>query len=324
MEPGTLLIIDDSVSVRAEVLRVLREKGDFSRFLEAENGLVGLKLLTEVGQGIDAILCDLNMPLMDGFKFLRAAKSEPNLADIPVVMLTAEAEVGDVVKAFDLGAYDYITKPFLPAILRARLSAMYRIKRLQDQLKAQKNQMEKMATTDPLTSLPNVRQFRKALEVEVSRSARYGHPLSIVMLDIDHFKRVNDTWGHPAGDAVLVGLGGLFAVALRQVDLAARYGGEEFVVILPHTTGEDARMVAERLRVAVEEKPFPGAPGGIPLTVSLGVSTREGKDGPDGQALINAADQALYQAKEGGRNRVVVAWEPAPPASAPPTRGSAG
>ncbi len=303
---GTLLLIDDSSVVRADVLRVLREGQDFTRFLEAENGLSGLKILTEVGQGVDVILCDLNMPLMDGFKFLRAAKSDPKLSDIPVVMLTGEAESGDVVKAFELGAYDYITKPFLPEILRARLSAMLRIKSLQDQLKMQKDLMEKMATTDPLTGIPNVRYFRQALEVEVARSRRYGSPLSLIMCDLDHFKQVNDKFGHPAGDVVLATLARLLQDTLRRVDLAARYGGEEFVLLLPQTTCEQALLAAERIRVLVEEKVFPATAKGVRITLSLGVSCRGGKqEGIEGQDLIDAADQALYQAKEAGRNRVV-------------------
>jgi two-component system cell cycle response regulator len=307
---GTLLLIDDSAQVRAEVVRVLREGKDFTRFLESENGLVGLKTLTEMGQEVDVILCDLNMPLMDGFKFLRAAKSDPRLSDIPVVMLTGDSETGEVVKAFELGAYDYITKPFLPDILRARLSAMLRIKTLQDQLKTQKDRMERMATIDPLTEIPNIRYFRQVLETETARSKRYSSPLSLVMCDLDHFKDINDTFGHPAGDAVLAALARVLQDTLRQVDLVARYGGEEFVFLLPQTTGDRALLVAERIRLEVEGKVFPGAPEGIRLTLSLGVASREGKDGADGQGLVDAADQALYRAKKAGRNRVTAAWDP--------------
>jgi len=301
---GTLLIIDDSAPVREELIDILTADGDFDVFLQAPDGASGLKILSDPGRTVDVVCCDLNMPLMDGYQFLRMARANPSFMNIPIVMATAETDVTDVVKAFELGANDFISKPFIPSILRVRLKNMLHIKHLQDLLKAQRGMMEEMATRDSLTNLANLRSFRMALEDEFNRSLRYEDPMSILMADLDRFKDVNDTYGHPRGDAVLKETARIMLDVMRKVDLVARYGGEEFVVIMPHTDIEGAVKAAERVRTAVEINHFEGLPAAGDITVSIGVTTLVGDVKTDVDDLIKAADEALYRAKVNGRNRV--------------------
>jgi len=301
---GKLLIIDDSTPVREELIEILTADGDFNIFLQAPDGASGLKVLSDPEQAVDVVCCDLNMPRMDGYQFLRMARANPNLMNIPIVMVTAESDANDVVKAFEFGANDFISKPFTPSILRVRLKNMLHIKHLQDLLKAQRGMMEEMATRDSLTNLANVRSFRLSLEDEFNRSLRYGDSMSVLMVDLDRFKKINDTYGHPRGDAVLKETAQIMLDVMRKVDLVARYGGEEFVVIMPHTDLDGAVKAAERVRTAVEGKHFEGLPGAGEITVSIGVTSLVEGVKTDVDDLIKMADEALYRAKENGRNRV--------------------
>lgn len=304
---GTLLIVDDSAASRSQIVEHMKGTDDFVRFLEAEDGAQGLKTLTEIGNGVDVVVCDINMPVMDGYNFLRMARANGDLKNIPIIMVTAEADVSEVVKAFDMGASDYITKPFNPPILKARLNNMLRIKKLQDQLMMQKDLMEVMATTDPLTQIPNVRYFGKWLDTELARSVRYGNDLAIIMIDIDHFKRINDTYGHPQGDTVLREMAGVLVDDLRKIDVVARYGGEEFIIALPQTNCVGALIAAQRLRERVEKHQFKGFTNPVSITISLGLCCLADCSEPDPQKMIDEADQALYRAKRSGRNRVELA-----------------
>lgn len=307
---GTILIVDDSDHIRDELIRILTSEGDFDVFLQAGDGVSGLKILTEPSHSVDVVCCDLNMPRMDGYQFLRMARANPALMNIPIVMLTSESDVSDVVKAFELGANDFISKPFVPSILRVRLQNMLHIKHLQDLLKAQRGMLEEIATKDSLTGLSNIRSFRLCLEDELSRAVRYGDPLSLLLADLDNFKRVNDSYGHPCGDSVLKETAGILLDVMRKVDIVARYGGEEFVVIMPHTRIDGALKAAERVRAAIEENHFEGLPGAGAQTISIGVSTLSENADTDMDGLIRSADEALYKAKSGGRNRVEKPDEP--------------
>ena len=301
---GTLLIIDDSATVREELIEILTADGDFNHFLEAPDGVSGLKIFSDPEQDVDVVCCDLNMPRMDGYQFLRMARANPSLMNIPIVMVTSESDVTEVVKAFELGANDFISKPFISSILKVRLNNMLHIKHLQDLLKAQRGMMEEMATMDSLTNLANLRSFRLSFEDEFNRSVRYGDPMSVLMADLDRFKMVNDTYGHPRGDAVLKETASIMLDVMRKVDLVARYGGEEFVVIMPHTDTDGAMRAAERLRAAVEGCHFDGLAAAGDVTVSLGVATLVEGVETDMDGLIKQADEALYRAKMNGRNRV--------------------
>ena len=300
---ATVLIIDDSTKVREELIHILSADGDFEVFLQAPDGASGLKVLSDPGQVVDVVCCDLNMPRMDGYQFLRMARANPELTNIPIVMLTSEPDESDVVKAFELGANDFISKPFIPSILKVRLKNMFHIKHMQDLLKAQRDIMEEIATLDPLTNLANRRSFRLSLENEFNRSLRYGDPISLLMADLDHFKRINDNYGHPCGDAVLKETARIILDAMRKVDLVARIGGEEFMVIMPHTDLDGACIAAERIRAAVENHHFEGLPEAGNITVSIGV-TMLFEDVKDMDGLVKMADDALYRAKANGRNRV--------------------
>lgn len=299
---NTVLIIDDSVAVREQIIRILESFNLFSRYYEAEDGLDGFKKL--LSSEVDLILCDLEMPRIDGFKFLSMLKSRPDLQDLPVLILTGMNDRERKIRGLEQGASDYITKPFDPEELVARVKIHLKIKNLQDDLKHSNEMLLDLSNTDHLTGLFNRRYMVESLEREVQRNTRKGGHLSLILLDIDHFKDVNDIYGHLQGDVVLQKVAQLLKKELRSYDCAARYGGEEFVAILPDSTLEDSVVVAERIRLSIMETKFDDKLIGLTLTASLGVASfpLEGVTTVDG--LIKMADDALYQAKHNGRNRV--------------------
>ena len=199
---STVLIIDDSEAVRLRVQEVLAQEPKVSRVLTASDGIAGFKLLTE--HPVDLILCDLIMPVLDGFKFLALKQTKKELADIPVIMLTGEEDIRAKVRGLEAGAHDYLTKPFDAHELLARLRIHLKLKDLQDALKEKNLRLEQLSRTDELTGLNNRRYFMEMLRTEFRRAERYGEAFVLVMVDIDHFKRVNDTYGHLMGDRALV------------------------------------------------------------------------------------------------------------------------
>jgi diguanylate cyclase (GGDEF)-like protein len=225
---------------------------------------------------------------------------------------------GGKVEGLELGADDYLTKPFDMLELSARVQSMLRLKTLQDELVAKcrdldrmyqdlekkSQELERLARVDPLTGLFNRRYFEERFYSEFSRSQRYRVPICCLMLDIDHFKRVNDTRGHQAGDCALKELALTLRRTLRDVDLTARYGGEEFVAILPETALREGIRAAERLRASVEANVFEHEGKPLKITVSIGVASYPVPGINDPEALLRVADDALYRAKEHGRNRV--------------------
>ncbi len=299
---SSALIIDDSVTVREQIIRTLESFNLFSRYYEAEDGLEGFKKL--LSSPVDIILCDLEMPRIDGFKFLNMLKSRPDLQDVPVIILTGMIDRERKIKGLELGASDYITKPFDHEELVARVKIHLKIKKLQDELKRSNELLLELSNTDHLTGLFNRRYMMDALEKEVQRSARRGGNLSLIILDIDHFKLVNDNFGHLQGDVVLQKVALQLQGELRNYDCAARYGGEEFVAILPDSTLQEALFVAERIRLAIAGTRFSGTLAEVLLTASLGVASfsPDLTVGVDG--FIKRADDALYRAKANGRNRV--------------------
>jgi diguanylate cyclase (GGDEF)-like protein len=241
---------------------------------------------------------------VDGFKFLATVSARKDLQDIPVLLLTSHEATETKVKALEQGASDYLTKPFSPEELLARVKVQLKIKALQDDLKANNQLLQKLAQTDPLTELHNRRHMMETLEAEFDRSSRVGSPFSLLMVDLDHFKMVNDTYGHQLGDKVLQSIAWEIKGALRQYDSAARFGGEEFALLLPETGLDGAKLVAERLRQAISALAFTGPLSALKISVSIGVATIPHSRVHSISDLIRAADDALYAAKRNGRNRV--------------------
>ncbi len=298
----SILVIDDSAVARRLIIDTLRQTALFTRYHEAASGIEGLELLRR--QPVDVVLCDLEMPGIDGFRFLEMVGTLEELREIPVILLTGEEAQDRKIQGLERGASDYITKPFDPGELVARVKVQLKIKSLQDSLRESNRQLERLSMTDHLTGLANRRHFMETLEREFIRSRRTTLPLSLVMLDIDHFKKINDTYGHQRGDEVLVSVAELLQQSLRPYDTAARYGGEEFALVLPETSLDEAFQAAERLRRQTAQKAFAGAPGDLHITASLGVAAVPGAKIGSVDHLILEADAALYRAKRNGRDRV--------------------
>lgn len=299
-KPQTVAIVDDDRAIRNLVRLFLKRAG--YEVLECTTGEEARARLPQVEWGL-AIL-DRRLPDMDGVTLATELKRHPDLRSRYVVMLTGEDEPADKIEGLDLGADDYMTKPFhLPELL-ARIRAGLRIVELQNELIHANRRLERLSITDGLTNLYNHRHFQDELAKHFSESERYDRPLSLALIDIDYFKKVNDTWGHATGDAVLKVVAKLFSESVRETDLVARYGGEEFAVIMPETTLEHAMTFAEQIRALVERTPIETDQGDIRVTVSIGLSSVPHPQIETPVALIEDADQALYRAKESGRNQV--------------------
>ncbi len=248
----------------------------------------------------DVILLDVMMPVMGGIEVCRRLKADPVLRHVPVVMVSARGQEDDVIEGLDAGAQDYVTKPFNTRILLARVRSAARAKADHDLITELNRRLAEQATVDPLTGAKNRAFLREALNQAMSFSRRRRMPLSVVMLDVDHFKTYNDTYGHPAGDEVLRSVVSILSNVVRTHDVVARYGGEEFVILLPATEIEASLIAADRLRSGLAGHPWPCRP----VTASLGVATTD--DQPiEPLSLLVRADRALYHAKRAGRDRVV-------------------
>lgn len=305
-EHQTVLVIDDSESVRTRVITALQNAGAGDRFLAAGTGAEALRKLSE--GDVALVLCDIEMPELDGFNFLRLKRSKPEFANVPVIMLTVKDHMDAKLRGLSEGASDYLTKPFEDQELVARVRVHLQIAALQAELKRRNKRLELLSRTDELTSLSNRRHFMELLEAEFARARRYKGSMSLVLLDVDHFKRVNDSYGHLVGDQVLVGVAACMTSLLRRCDYAARYGGEEFALLLPETREAGALVVAERCRETVEEAEFEAPEVSVRVTVSLGLASYPGPGIETAQDLLRRADQGLYGAKNSGRNQVFTAF----------------
>jgi diguanylate cyclase (GGDEF)-like protein len=303
---ATLLVIEDSAGQRAEIRAALEGSAAFDRILEAEDGLQGLKLM--LSEPVDVVLCDLELPGLDGEKLLRM-RSAARGAEVPFLFLSAVTDYDRRARLLRGGASDSICKPFHPADLMARLELHLKIVRLQRELMSKNKLLEQLSTTDALTGLRNRRYLAEVLSVEFLRAKRYQTPLAVVMADLDHFKTVNDRFGHATGDSVLEAVGALLKRRLRGSDHGGRYGGEEFLMVLANADADGARVFAERLRQEVESTEIAAESGAsVRVTLSLGIAAL----GPEHQTpgdLVAQADEALYRAKQAGRNRVMSAGD---------------
>jgi two-component system, cell cycle response regulator len=286
-----VLIIDDSPdSLMVAKARLAKECDEI---VCADGGIPGLEMATR--EKPDIILLDLDMPDMSGYDVCRALKTDPDLCMIPVLFLSGLGNAEDKVKGLDLGAVDYITKPFDTFELRARVRAAWRTKRMQDLL-------IEYAHIDPLTGLPNRRALMERLQSEWARIERHGGRMAFIMADVDHFKQYNDQYGHHIGDRLLQEVAQVFARQCRTTDLPARFGGDEFAVFLPCETAANAANLAIRCLKEIETIRVTVQSGTITATSSFGVADSENAISPEN--LIDNADQALYQAKAAGRNNV--------------------
>lgn len=302
-----LLVEDDRV--QAQFVREFLERKGYE-VIWAENGASAIKIAKTVP--IDLILLDLILPDISGHEVCRWLRLNQDTKGIPIIMLTVKTNINDKIAGLEAGADDYLPKPFDEAELNARIYASLRTKALQDELKERNRQLEDllhkleiMAITDHLTEIYNRRHFEEILKREFARALRYNLHLSCLMADIDHFKRINDTYGHAAGDAVLKEVARLIHSSLREVDVIGRWGGEEFIALLTQAKKADAKKVAERILQSVSAHRFQGLPENEKITISIGVaSVPEDGDIDNWEKLIKAADEALYRAKRNGRNRV--------------------
>ncbi len=313
--PERILLVDDDVAVIKSMARMLAGVGDIH---VASSGPDALRILQDRLPSL--ILLDAEMPGMSGFRLCELLKSDPRVADIPVIFVTSHAETSVEVAGFEMGAVDFISKPVSPPLLLARVKTQLRIKQLTDELR-------RNAHIDGLTQVANRRSFDETLHREWQRGLRCGRPMSLLMVDVDHFKRFNDHYGHDAGDRCLRSVAQALAQAChRQADLVARYGGEEFVILLPATPRAGAVEVARHVLAAVDALGIAHAasPTAEQVTVSIGVSFYdegsadwmcEGRDARCADdrslpaaatkpaSLLKAADLALYAAKQAGRAR---------------------
>lgn len=296
---ATLLVVDDAPG-NIRVLRNLLK--DEARVFFATSGRDALA--TARSEQPDLILLDVLMPEMDGYEVCHALKTDPATREIPVIFVTGLTESTDETRGLEAGAIDYITKPFVPAVVRMRVRNHLALRRATTELHLLNSQLRRLATTDALTGVSNRRHFFEQVSEEVLRMRRYRHSAALFMLDLDHFKRLNDSWGHDIGDRALAETSHTVRQALRTHDLFGRLGGEEFAGFLPETDLSQAAMVCERLRDLVQsiQVPTPGEP--VRLSASIGVvSIDPEKELPE--TALKRADQAMYAAKEAGRNRVV-------------------
>jgi len=291
------------------MLRTMLTKWGYEAVM-ARDGVEAWQALQAPNSPRLAIL-DWMMPGMDGVEVCRRVRAADREPYIYILLLTARTESQDLVEGMDAGADDYLTKPFNAHELRVRLRAGSRILDLQEELLVAREALREQATHDGLTGLFNRASILEALQNELARSGRESQPVSLLMVDLDRFKNINDTHGHLAGDAVLREIARRMKSAIRRYDAIGRYGGEEFLILLPGCEGEAACVQAERIREAVAASPFPAGADFLPVTCSIGASWRGRPSVSDTDSLVREADLALYRAKDRGRNRVeITAWQP--------------
>jgi diguanylate cyclase (GGDEF)-like protein len=292
-KPLTILVIEDHPDQRDLLAIVLQREG--YRVITAANGVDGLAKLEQ--EQVQIALSDIMMPKMDGFELIKRIRSNSALKSIYFILITARIQEGDRVRGLDLGADDYITKPFSFSELLARVRVGSRVVQYQRHLEYQ-------SQIDSLTGLYNRRAFEKKMEEEFGRSKRYQHPLSLLILDIDNFKNINDTYGHHGGDAALVKISETLRAKTRQTDFPSRFGGEEFILVLPETDHESALRVANKVHEEIRSCTFGTAGQSFSLTVSIGLSSTSHTAYRDWKEMLKDADEALYVAKNTGKDRV--------------------
>ncbi|MDD2534561.1 MAG: diguanylate cyclase [Eubacteriales bacterium] len=302
-----ILIVDDTPE-NLEIAGSILARDQYDIYI-ADNGLSALELANN--NLFDLILLDLMMPGLDGFETCIQIRKIPINRSVPIIFLTARAEIDSVIRGFEIGASDYIRKPFNPVELLARVKTHVEVRKFREQLELQNFELERalayarsLARTDELTGLLNRREINALIEYEVVRAERSKHEFSIVIADIDFFKAINDVHGHLVGDNVLIEIARILSQSVRAQDFVSRWGGEELLLLLPETTPEEAVELANRLRLAVGSYPFSGDGKIFYATMSFGICGHT--PGMTLNTLLDRADKALYVGKNTGRNKVVL------------------
>jgi diguanylate cyclase (GGDEF)-like protein len=306
-KPGAVLVVDDDDSLRALVVTWLTKSG--LACVEARSGEEALESARSLADGLDVIVCDVMMPGIDGFTVLERLKADPATAAIPVILLTAHANTEtEIVRGVETGAVEHLAKPFSGRVLAAKVVALIGRRRSERSLERKLRYAEQHATVDALTGLFNRRHLESRLHEESAHARRHSRPLALVMLDLDHFKSINDTFGHADGDRVLRHVGATIAGVLRAEDSAFRYGGEEFVILLRDCDAASAKVVGARLQARLAASPvmLGAEPAKVErvVTFSGGVAAADATNRFATEDLVVRADKALYRAKGAGRNRI--------------------
>ena len=308
------LVADDNIVARKIASLCLSREGIEDH--EAEDGKQACEIMHKAGAKMDIVITDLVMPNMDGMQLCRHIRQDLGRKNIPIIVLTATSDLSEILEVFKVGASDYLVKPFAKEELLARINVHIERNKVNRELretikllKEANEKVEKMSILDTLTGCYNRGYLSKQIEMEIKRSIRYGKPLSIILSDIDHFKKVNDSFGHQAGDTVLIRFVEIIKSVIRSdMDWIARFGGEEFLIILPETTVSNAEIVAEKLRRMVSHEPICSEDVPISITSSFGVAGIDpGTQSipPSFEQMLKIADKNLYLAKKEGRNKVI-------------------
>jgi len=300
-----ILIVDDDVTVRSTMNEYITTAGyDSDAVSCAEEALELLKK-----KSFHVVITDIILPAMGGLDLTKTIKQDQ---DSDVIVMTGYSDDYSYEEAINIGASDFVIKPVRLEELLLRLKRVLKERDLTNERIRMMEKLQKLAVTDGLTKLYNSRSFYSQLETEVDRFNRYKHPLALLLLDLDHFKDYNDSYGHLEGDKILVRFSQIIKSCLRANDTAYRYGGEEFTVILPETGGEEAGTVAQRIRAALEAERFSPVNGkAVKITISIGVTEYQFKE--ELSSFIQRADKAMYRSKQKGRNMVSMLYADAPP-----------
>jgi two-component system cell cycle response regulator len=301
MAPQSRILVAEDDPVSSRMLQAFLSKWGY-RVDQAADGLEALAILEKPDAPQLAVL-DWMMPGLEGPEICRKVRELTDRPYTYILLLTARGQKDDLLRGLESGADDYLTKPFDSQELRARLRVGERILDLQRNLIAAREELRFRATHDALTGIPNRASVLEAIQRECSRQVREGGPLSAIILDLDHFKNVNDRYGHLCGDQVLREAAHRIAACVRTYDTVGRYGGEEFLVVAPATDGTGSLALAERVRQSVEKPPIQTDAGPVRITASCGVATTDGSKALTASSILRLADEALYRAKAAGRNR---------------------